>query len=271
MNLEEKTIGELKFLLSCYQIRRMDFTFFKDAIAILNEDALFSNRISTKVDEKTPIMATSTKTLEIKINPLGTKIAIEKSIKKTWDYLDLEREIKNFNLFFLFSVLHEVKHFHQIEIALGRISTKEVIKNAQKVWYEFAIQPMSEQTQKIYDLYNKYHNFLFFEREANITSFKIVSELLNDVSLKEYCEKLLRLHYKLGYINKGPFVKSPVEYTCNLFGRVFDCGTIHNLSFMEKLETGFPLNQEEYQQFVSVFERRFESNEAMLKSLKKIV
>lgn len=155
-------------------------------------------------------------------------------------------------------------------MALDRVSAQDFIRQAHRIWHEFIILPTSEHKQQVYALYNQYHRFMFFEREANIASLKIVEQLFVDSLLKEYCNRNLIIHYKIGYINKGPFVKSPVEYTCNLFGSVFDVTTVSNLSFIDKLEMGFPLDENKYQQLEKVFTTRFDSNEEIIKKLKKI-
>lgn len=172
-------------------------------------------------------------------------------------------------MFFMFAILHEAKHFNQMEMALGRVSTQDFIKQAHRIWYEFVTLPLSVHKQQVYALYNQYHNFMFFEREANIASLKMVEQLFDDSYLKVHCHRNLVINYKLGYINKGPFVKSPVEYTCNLFGSVFDVTTVSNLSFIDKLEIGFPLDENEYQQLVNAFDTR-NSCEEMIRNLNKI-
>jgi len=173
-------------------------------------------------------------------------------------------------MFFIYAILHEVKHVNQVEIALGKFPSQNFIRQAHRIWYEFTLLPMSEKKQRVYELYTQYHNFMFFEREADIASLKIVEQLFDDSLLKEFCNRNLVINYKLGYINKGPFVKSPVEYTCNLFGHIFDITSVSNLPFIEKFEIGFPLDDNESQQLINVFNTKFESDEEIIKSLKKI-
>lgn len=270
MNLEERTKDDLKSLLREYCLKKADISFFYESIAILNQDSLFQNRLKTRIADDILDLSTSAKSLEIKINPRTYEKRIDKAIEELVKKQYLEKQIRTFNMFFLYAILHEVKHFNQIEIALGRVFTQDFIREAHRIWYEFVAHPTSEYKQQVYALYNQYHNFMFFEREADIASLKIVESLLDDSLLKNYCNRNLVIHYKLGYINKGPFVKSPVEYTCNLFGRVFDITTITNLSFMEKFEIGFPLDENECQQLTNVFSTRFDSNEEIIRNLKKI-
>lgn len=271
MNLEERTKDDLKSLLKEYCLKKADISFFYESIAILNQDSLFQNRLKTNLTyDIFSDMSISTKSLEIEINPQTYEKRINKDIKELVKYQYLERQIRTFNMFFLYGILHEVKHFNQMEMALGRVSTQDFVRQAHRIWYEFITLPTSEHKQQVYALYNQYHNFMFFEREADITSLKIVKQLFDDSLLKRYCNRNLVINYKLGYINKGPFVKSPVEYTSNLFGSVFDVTTVSNLPFLDKFEIGFPLDANEYQQMVNVFTARFDSNEEMIKKLKKI-
>lgn len=271
MNLEERTKDDLKSLLKEYYLKKADISFFYESIAILNQDSLFQNRLKTNLTyDNFSDMSISTKTLEIEINPQTYEKRIDKDIEELVKYQYLERQIRTFNMFFMFAILHEGKHFNQMEMALSRVSTQDFIRQAHRIWYEFITLPTSIHKKQVYALYDQYHDFMFFEREANIASLKIVEQLVDDSLLKEYCNRNLIIHYKLGYIHKGPFVKSPVEYTCNLFGSVFDVTTVSNLSFVDKLEMGFPLDENEYQQLEKVFTTRFDSNEEIIKKLKKI-
>lgn len=270
MDLEAQTMMNLKLLLNDYKTKKMNISSFYKCIAILNEDFIFQNRIKTRVVGNNLGMATSPKTLEIKINPENNKSTIEKATRELIKYQSREGQIQVFNMFFIYGLLHEVRHFQQIEMALNIIPTPECIKEAHRIWYEFVIAPMSVQKERIYELYKKYHHFLFFERDANIASLKIVEKLFDDILLTNYCRRNLVNHYKVGYILKGPFVKSPVEYTCNLLGCNFDCTTIGELPFIERLEVGFPLKDDEYQQFLTTFYTRFESNEEIIERIRKI-
>lgn len=270
MTLEEKTILNLKTLLNEHKKSKVGLYFFYDSIMLLNQDCLFQNRLQPKIVEKEQSLSFSPKTLEIKINPQHNEKIIEKGIKELVQYQTLERKIQVFNMYFIYALLHEVKHFNQAQLALNPCLEQNFMQQAHRIWYDFMLSSMSEYKQRVYELYNRYHDFLFFEREANIVSLKIVSQLIDDPLLKSYCQRNLLDHFKLGYINKGPFVKSPVEYTCNLFGSSINTAEMPNYSFMEKLEMGLPLKENEMLQLVNIFKLKQETNEEIIKSLKKI-
>lgn len=220
--------------------------------------------------EKEQGLSFSTKTLEIKINPQSNEKMIEKGMKELVQYQTLERKIQVFNMYFIFALLHEIKHFNQVELALNPSLEQNFIQKVHRIWYDFMLSPMSKCNQRVYELYIRYHNFLFFEREANISSLQIVLQLFDDPLLKSYCQRNLLAHFKVGYINKEPFIKSPIEYTCNLFGSSIDIAEIPDCSFMEKMEMGLPLKENEMLQLVNIFKLKHETNEEIIKSLKKI-
>ncbi len=270
MTLEEKTIFNLKKLLNEHIKSKVGLDFFYDSIALLNQDCLFQNCLQTKIVEKEQGLSFSTKTLEIQINPQSNEKMIEKEIKELVQYQTLERKIQVFNMYFIFALLHEVKHINQVEVALNSHLEQNFTQQAHRIWYDFMLSPMSNYKQRIYELYNKYHNFLFFEREANIFSLQIVLQLFDVPLLKSYCQRNLLSHFKIGYINKGPFIKSPIEYTCNLFGSSIDITAMPNCTFMEKMEMGLPLKESEMLQLINIFKLKYETNEEIIKSLKKI-
>lgn len=109
MNLEKRTKDNLKALLKEYCLKKADIPFFYESIAILNQDSLFQNRLKTKMADDILDMATHSSTLEIKINPQTYEKRIDKAIKELVKYQYLERQIRTFNMFFLYAILHEVK------------------------------------------------------------------------------------------------------------------------------------------------------------------
>lgn len=236
MELELKTIENIRNLNKLYASRLCDENYFDNFIDILNTDQLFSNQIKIK-DDDVSFLETDIYNFEIYRNLEKLAESIHKKISDSEE----SRRIEKFNTIYQIAIFHEVAHIYQALIAYEEIEKEPVIKALYKQYIEYWFRNYSNIQEK---LYYRFHDFYFFEHNANIEALNTQKNIEPNKAniINEYILFIWLYNYKRVF-NK---VLSPVLFTFSLMQKKTDIIPMTYISMEEALNNGLPISLKEY-------------------------
>ena len=176
------------------------------------------------------------------------------------EYKNIEK--KEIDLLFIYSVLlHELAHIYQLYLARKRGNSLDEV-------YYLTINQLDKRPICCRIVYEIMKYRIFYERNANIISFRENRRIYENTKLEELSFLFYNYHLFNGYtFIKGKYF-SPVEKTFKLF-RIKETINDDSLTFEEKLTHGLPISEtKKLDEFYSFYEGK-SMNEYTYEDVKK--
>lgn len=228
------------------------FSFLKSVVDILNHDELFSNYIEYMLDPFSFVFSSSNSYFDnnvIYCNPNEVRKFLNKCIAP---FLEEQNEADIYNLYYLYSLLHECSHIEQNMYAYFNDSIYPDVNNLYRK-YTHAMHHLSLYRIKLYE---KNSICYAFERSANINAFlELIHIYKENVSLRKFSE-MQYIYYMIdGYENKRKKFISPAESTFKLLG-IKEKLDHYDLPFEVLITEGLPVEESLYNELTSSIENK---------------